>query len=116
MKKTIFAALAVAIATAAIAQTSAYVPGASTAQASTAPAVTAALQTASTISDQVRSDRQELRKAQIAGENPSAQAWQVRLDADLATLHKAERNVRAAQLQDNVAQGRIHLAGKLTQQ
>ncbi|MEX3984041.1 hypothetical protein AB4Y45_34190 [Paraburkholderia sp. EG287A] len=116
MKKTIFAALAIAVSTAAIAQTSAYVAGASTAQTSnTSPAVTAALQSASTISDQVRSDRQEVRKAQIAGDNASAQAWQARLEADLVTLHKAESAVRAARQQDNVAQGRLHLAGKVAQ-
>lgn len=117
MKKTLFAALAVAASTAAVAQTSAYVAGASTAQSSTtAPAVTAALQTASSISDKVRSDRQQLRKAQIAGDNAAAQSWQVRLDADLDTLHTAERDVRATQLRDNLSQGRMHFAGKVPQQ
>ena len=116
MKKSIFAALVVGMSTAAIAQTSAFVPSASTAQASTGPAVNAALHTASTISDQVRSDRQELRKAQIAGDTASAQSWQARLDADLVTLHNAESAVRAARLQDNVAQGRLHLGGKVPPQ
>ena len=115
MKKTLFAAIAVAMCTAAFAQTSAYVPGASAAQANENPAVAAALQTASTVSAQVRSDRQELRKAQMAGDNASVQSWQTRLDTDLTSLHKSEATVRAARLQDNVAQGRMHLGGKVTQ-
>ncbi|MBK3780397.1 hypothetical protein G3A43_09005 [Paraburkholderia aspalathi] len=104
MKKHIFAALAVLLSTAALAQTT------SSATAASSPGVSAAQHTVDTAATQVRNDRQQMRAAQLAGNNAQTTAWSARLKSDSQVLLAAHQTLRVQRQQQALSDGSMHIS------